>query len=122
MFNTHFTSTMNKLNILKILVFTISLSIFLLQMKISLHNLADPPIVTTEERFNIKDIDPPVITMCPQDQIDGDKIKTLGYMDYRNLLKGNTENGTDRNISFWKIFDDALKYSPENFTVNLFSR
>ncbi len=91
-------------------------------MKISLKNLADPPIVTTEERYNIKNIEPPVITMCPQDQIDEDKIKAFGYRDYRSLLKGNTENGTITNISFWKIFDDALKYSPDNLTVKLFSR
>ena len=94
---------------------------FLFQMKIALKNLADPPIVMTEERFNLKDIDPPLLTICPQDQIDEDKLRALGYTTYRNhLLKGKTE--ASRNISFWKNFDDALKFSPEDYTIFFLSR
>ncbi len=113
---------MNKArSIPKIILLTISVSMFLFQMKIALKNLADPPIVMTEERFNLKDIDPPLLTICPQDQIDADKLRTLGYTTYRNhLLKGKTE--ASRNISFWKNFDDALKFSPEDYTIFFLSR
>ena len=89
-------------------------------MKISLDNLKDPRIVTTEERFNIKDIDPPLITVCPQNQIDEDKLKSFGYSSYRAFLKGDTAKETNRNVSFWKIFDEIL--IPENYTLLLFSR
>ena len=92
----------------RILVLLVSITMFSIQMKGSLENLTNPPIVTTEERLSAEDIDPPV------HQIDEEKLKNLGYKDYDSFLLGNARPGTNTNISFSEILDQALTYSPKN--------
>ena len=105
---------MERSRFIRILVLLVSFTMFSIQMKGSLKNLINPPIVTTEERLSVEDIDPPLISICPVDQIDEEKLKNLGYKDYDNFLLGNARPGTNTNLSFSEILDQALTYSPNN--------
>ena len=108
---------MNRSRIIKIVVLIASLTMFYLQMKVSIENLTDPPIVTTEQRLSFEDIEPPLITICPQDQIDETKLKSLGYANYDDLLRGRANFGADKHLTFFEVYDQALTFSPEKDIV-----
>ncbi len=109
---------MNRTRLIKICVLLASLTMFYFQMKVSFENLANPPIVTTEERLSFEDIDPPLITICPQNQIDETKLKNLGYANFGDLLHGKANSRADKNISFFEVYDQALSFSAEK-DINL---
>ena len=98
--------------ILKIPVFLIALSMFVFQMKISLENLFNPPIIVSEKKLSITEIDPPMITVCPLNQVDEEKLKYFGFDSYDKFLKGTIKPFHPTNISFWKIFEQVLTYDP----------
>ena len=83
---------MNRSTRFKFNVLLLSLTMFSLQMKVSIENLTNPPIVTTEERLSFKDIVPPLITICPQDQINEKKLKNQGYENYDDILLGTSKH------------------------------
>ena len=104
--------TMNRSTILKIPVILISLVMFGFQMKISLENLFNPPIIVSEKKLSITEIDPPMLTICPLNQVDEEKLKSFGYATYSKFLKGIIKPFHATNISFWKLFEQALTYDP----------
>ncbi len=94
----------------------IYIAMFVFQMNISLENLFNPPITVSEKRLQLNEIEPPMITICPLNQVDETKLKSYGFGSYQDFLMGNMEPMNPINpfylTNFWKVFEQILTYDP----------
>ena len=111
---------MNWAKIFRILVILISLAMFVLQINISLENLFNPPIIVSEKRLQLSEIKPPMITICPLNQVDETKLKSYGFGSYHDFLMGTMKPINPMNpTSFWKVFDQILTYDPIDLNLEV---
>ena len=92
---------------------TICLVAFCFQMYISINHLILPPVVVSIKNLKLTDIDPPMITICPVQQFDTEKLKSYGYESQQMLISGFGTNSSLMNQSFWDIVNNTLAYSPD---------
>ena len=109
---------MNRAKLFKLLVILISLTMFVFQMNISLENLFNPPIIVSEKRLQLSEIKPPMITICPLNQVDETKLKRYGFLDYHEFLMGNNMNPFNP-TNFWKVFEQILTYDPSHLLLEV---
>ena len=69
-----------------------------------LQNLLDPPVIDSSKIYNIEDIEPPLITICPFIQYNN--LKAHGYASHRDFLKGKYS----RKIAFLVGEDHKIKH------------
>ena len=75
---------------LRYLVIFGSLFIFCYQFRVALRHLVSETTVDSTEYISIADLDtPPVVTICPRQPVDEEKLKDLGYDGVSNLMAGN---------------------------------
>ena len=62
-------------------------------MNIALHSLKEKVTVDSTEDVPISELEtPPVITFCPQQEVDLDTLNEWGYFKVRNLLTGTFDS------------------------------
>ena len=72
------------------IVILISLVIFCYQLKVAFDNVLSNATVDSTEYIPISDLDsPPVITVCPRQGVDDERLYELGYSYIGHLLQGN---------------------------------
>ena len=71
-------------------VIVASLIIFLYQMNTALHNLMSNETVDSTEYIPISELDPlPVLTFCPRQKVNTQRIHEFGYSSVNELMEGN---------------------------------
>ena len=106
----HSDFNMKGLKVLQCLILNFSTCMFFYQLEVSLRNLYDPPIIRSTEKLKLNQIEPPMITICPLNQINETKLKEIGYPSYFDLLVGKDISlATD---NFWEVIDKVITYSP----------
>ena len=105
--------------LLRKLVFIVSTLVFVYQIGISTFNLLYPQVADTTEIDILQKIKPPLITICPRDQVNESKVKELGF-SYN--LTGHTltflmgikkDNGTSKlswGLDMNKTYEELLEY------------
>ena len=96
------------------LILLVSVALFCYQMKIAFNKLVNRSLVDATKYFNIKEIEPPLITFCPHDQWNNTQVE---YWDMPDFLKGSyggiwSENigwGAQLNMTFRKMRKKLLK-------------
>ena len=104
--------------ILKWLILLFSIFMFCYQTQVAVQNLLDPPVIESSKTYNIADIEPPLITICPFDQWDN--MNEYGYVGCREFLLGEYSQkqnlrswGGHRNLTFKELIGDMLPSSQE---------
>ena len=64
---------------LKKLILVFSTAMFIYQASVAIGKLVNPPIIDSTQRLSITNIDPPLITICPLNQINSTKFIQFGY-------------------------------------------
>ena len=65
--------------LLRKLVFIVSTLVFVYQIGISTFNLLYPQVADTTGNGILQKFEPPLITICPQDQVNESKVQELGF-------------------------------------------
>jgi hypothetical protein len=85
---------------------------------VAIQNLLDPPEIDSTKIYNIADIEPPLITICPFDQWDN--INATGYAGRREFLVGKYSKkktlrswGGHVNLTFEQLIWDMLPHDKE---------
>ena len=110
----------------RMLILVISFLMFIWQASVALSNLMDPPVVDLTEKFNIDDIYPQLITNCPLNQFNLNKLQQFGYNNQFYLLMGLDKNddfngwGSHLNLTFEEIFEDIKNYDHINRDLTVF--
>ncbi len=98
---------------IKALVLIICLIAFGFQMHVSINQLISPPIVVSVGNLKLNENDPPMITICPVNQFDPEKLKSYGYAHQEMMISGVGINSQFLNLSFWDVVNNTLAYSPD---------
>ena len=107
---------MNFTKSFKFLILGFSSFMFTYQTLVAIQKLMSPPVVDSTERLNIKDIDTPLITICPLNQWNTSKVKEFGYEDDFYLLMGFANGstfigwGAQHNLSFEELFQKVQNF------------
>ena len=104
---------MKRRKVIQIALFILSAGMFTYQMKGSIGKLLDPPVILREKKVKLTEIEPPMITVCPLNQIDLEKLQSYGFQTFNDFLRGNIKATYPTNISFWDIFENSLAYTPD---------
>ena len=114
----------SKLQLFKCLVLIVSSVMFIIQFKTSFDKLLNSQLADISEIKSIDNIEPPLITICPFNQINETKAKELGYSKFLNGIQ-EKENGSvitwgaHLNKTFEKLLEAIL--NPEiKFSKTLF--
>ena len=91
---------MNWHRVFKACILLFSVFMFSIQMETSLENLMNPPIVVSEKKLTLSEIEPPMITICPSNQIDEEKLKTFGFDSYFDFLVGEINQPIQQTPAF----------------------
>ena len=79
---------------LRFIVISISLYYFSIQITIAFHNWMHPPTVDSTSERNLTEHDLPVITACPTNQTNYEKLYSLGYK-FRSYAYAGSSNCTN---------------------------
>ena len=103
------------MNILKGIILFASIVLCGVQLKTAFENLFNPPTVDSTRQVHLKEVDLPLITVCPIDQLNKEMLKELGYMVEESLMMGNTYTkcdgnpciswGAHKNLTFHEILE-----------------
>ena len=104
----------SRLQLFKCLVLIVSSVMFIIQFKTSFDKLLNPQLADISEIKSIDNIEPPLITICPFNQINETKAKEFGYSGV--FLNGIQENrngsvvtwGTHMNKTFEELLEAIL--------------
>ena len=105
---------MDKTSLLNVFILAFSFVMFCFQAKIAFDNLLYPPVVDSTEKFNIAEIDSPLITICPLDTINHTILESFGYLHFNDLLRGiDVENeaiawGAQHNLTFLQMYSNMV--------------
>ena len=112
---------MDLLKIIKCNVFLVSFAMFCYQLNIATLNLMNPPTVDSTNERSITVDDLPIVTICPTNQTNYNRLKELGYVyDLESVLLGNafcnlptlcTSWGAHENLSFEELKDQIFNSS-----------
>ena len=117
---------MNVPKAIRMLILVISFLMFIWQASVALSNLMDPPVVDSTEKLNIHDIDPQLITICPLDQFNLNKLNQFGYKSPEDFLMGNDVNkefigwGAHLNLTFVEMLEEIKNYDHINLYFYVF--
>ena len=108
------------MNILKGIILFASIVLCDVQLKTAFENLFNLPTVDSTRQVHLKEVDLPLITVCPIDQLNKEMLKELGYMVEESLMMGNTYTkcdgnpciswGAHLNLSFNQILEKVYTY------------
>ena len=104
---------MKRRKVIRIALFIFSTGMFMYQMMGSIGKLLDPPVILREKKVKLTEIEPPMITVCPLNQIDLEKLQSYGFQTFNDFLRGNIKATYPTNISFWDILNNSLVYIPD---------
>ena len=117
---------MKALQLLKYLVFCLSFAMFCYQLSVAVERLMNPPLIEVTEIIDIKDIDPPVITVCPTNQINLIRIKENGYIKRDMILYGTAKIEKKQFLSWGghlnKTFHELISDIFPNITGNSYPK
>ena len=103
----------------------VSTIVFLFQLNHSILRLTNPPLADVSLTTSLSTIDPlPLITICPLNPINEDKVRELGYKKTSHFLKGvkhisekvQLSWGADLNKTFDEMMDVVLDVSTHNYS------
>ena len=92
---------MELLKILKCLVFIVSFVMFCYQVHTATINLIHPPTVDSTYARNISIDDLPLLTVCPINQTDIDRLFELEFLSYNSFLAGYTYCNVTKQCHSW---------------------
>ena len=116
---------MNTLNIFNTIVKLLSTVAFIFTLNFLIVQLLNPPLADVSGKLFLSNIDPiPLITICPFNQINGSKLKYLGYDKTSYFLKGVKDIdgeqhltwGSDINKTFEELLEFVVDISTENYS------
>ena len=119
---------MNFTKFIKFLILGVSSFMFTYQTLVAIQKLMNPPVVDSTERLNIKDIDTPLITICPLNQWNTSKVKEFGYEDEFYLLMGFANGstfigwGAQQNLSFEELFQKVQNFNISDPNIQLINK
>ena len=99
---------------LKWLILAFSLIMFFYQMQIAVNKFLTPPVVDSTDLLNIADIEPPLITVCPLNQLGTANLMKMGYRISTELLLGLQSNnnmtawGAQHNMTFDEMIEEFV--------------
>ena len=114
-------STMKVLKALKFLVLAVSAFMFVYQCSTAVQKLQEKPILDRTEYIPIQNITKPIITICPQQNLNSTMLRYFGYGgdDIDVLYGSNMENeslyswnGWNDSLSFRDIVTSSLAFDP----------
>jgi hypothetical protein len=105
---------MNLIKVMKILTSALVTIIFFSKAVMAVYNLINPYIIDSTKTHSIQDIVPPLITICPHNQLNLAKLAKLGYSSYKSFLLGYhntglTSWGGGNNFTFEQIVGEVRK-------------
>ena len=111
---------MKVLKALKFIILAASVFMFVYQCSTAVQKLQEKPIVDRTEYIPIQNITKPIITICPQQELDETKMKSFGYKYDTYFLKGqNMENGSlyswngwNKSLAFLDIVRSSWSFGP----------
>ena len=99
--------------VIELLVLAFSICMFCYQTQIAIQRWIYPPIVDSNDVYNIADAELPVITICAKNQFDQHSMRDFGYNSTTSLLGGiDARNpqvfswGALDNLSFFEVVDE----------------
>ncbi len=107
------TFAMQRRKVFQIALFMLSTIMFMYQMIESIGKLVDPPVLLMQKQVKLNEIEPPMITVCPLNQTDEEKLQSYGFKSYHDFLMGNIKATFPTNFSFGEIFEKSLVYIPD---------
>jgi hypothetical protein len=105
--------------VLKWMILAISLSMFCYQARIAVYNLVNPPVIDSTQVYDVKDVKPPLITICPMHQYNHTKLNQFGFYRLSDLLLGDYGLingsyligwGAKHNITFEQMIGEFLYF------------
>ena len=101
----------------KNIVMMVSSIFFSIQCKHAVESFISPKIIDATVIKDIKEINPPVITVCPTNQLNKTALMKLGYYDDGNDLstvligidKNSTSWGSSNNLSYSQVLEQVTK-------------
>ena len=98
---------MSRFNSLKVLIHVFAVAMFIIQLRTAIFNILDPDFILATRTIDIKDVEPPLIMICPFNQYRTAKLEEYGYRSEYHLFIGVKSNST---VASWDIQDK------QNFT------
>ena len=97
---------------LKKFLLIFSVVMFCYQFKTAIENLISPNLVDSTSIKNVEEINFPLITICPTNQLNKAKLKELEYVDFSNVLYGlqgnNASWGAVKNLTFLQVLEQVF--------------
>ena len=110
---------MTMLKNLKIVVIVLSFAFFCVQFRLALLNLLDPPMVDSSYERDITVDDMPIITICPLNQTNKEKLDYIYPMGTGSFIRGRIDFkivswGAHVNLTYEEVlgqlFDSNISY------------
>ena len=107
---------MNIAKAVKFLLLAFSIFMFIYQASVAVMKLMNPSIVDSTEKFDIADIEPPLITICPLGQWNDSMLEQFGYSSDIHFLRGYGKLkekfgwGAQHNLTFEELARKVLNY------------
>ena len=112
---------MNMAKAVKFLLLAFSIFMFIYQASVAVMKLMNPSVVDSTEKFDIADIEPPLITICPREQWNKTMLKQFGYSSNFNFWFGYDKSvgslvgwGAQHNLTFEELVGKVLNYHLSN--------
>ena len=115
---------MDKTKLFNVFILAFSFLMFYFQCKTAVDNLMYPPVVDSTEKFNIAEIETPLITICPLNNLNKTILKSFGYLHYDGFLKGiDLDNlaiawGAQHNLTFLQMYGTMVNQK-ETFEIGV---
>ena len=109
--------------IIKRVIFIFSFFMFCYQAKVAINKLQNPNVLDITEKLDITDIQQPLITICPQDQLDSNNMEKFGYeTEYQLLIgyygtQGSLGWGAQHNLTFEELRKQMYKLDLEKISL-----
>ena len=111
---------MKGLRIFKLLVFLLSACMFIVQFKTAVNKLKNPTVTESTKYLDIGDIEPPLITICPNQQYN----TSISFYTAIELLNGSLLSkdqgiswGGRWNVSFEQLVKVVMNYKLRNIAI-----
>ena len=99
---------MKVLKALKFLVLVVSVSMFVYQCSTAVQNLQEKPVLDRTEYTPIQNITKPIITICPQQELNETILRSFRYESADTLLEG--KNMRNENLFSWTGWNENITY------------
>ena len=89
------------------IILLIATGLFIYQLREGWNQLSDPDLLEVKTNLDLKSVDPPLIAVCPNGQLQRETLHNYDYHNYTNMLNGRIQSspnvlawGFQKNMSF----------------------